>query len=623
MVLATLTVVLATSVGRSSSEIDERWVLVSDIEGVTDDGLLVGAVRSALSELASGGRINEVPRDRIDSVLRLMRKPPDTPIDVTIGRELSLRDGAVDALVTLRIERVGSAHRVGLMILEPHDAVVATFSAEAADRHELLREVREQVVRMRQTLLDRPSESDRPSLPKLTTKSLDALGLYSAAVVLMDQVPMKPRPAYSLLVDAIDKDPEFASAHILAAWALRNAGRGRDEFLPHAERAFALADSTSGVERYYILGGYHQLRNEVEQAITAYEALRRLEPVQPLYYWALGNLGRLYREMGQYAAASEVRLRQVEMRPRQFWGAFSLAEALFLKGDFEGARDYAAHAADLASKMDAGELRRNKLWLQILPACEAWLQNDVPRAVRLASELDSDWSHRPVAERDALALGLGYVYLTLGHLDRAELTFRRLPRGEWRDYHLALVRSHYGVSLTVIDHTRAVAKLGRASGFPLGLPALDSRLLPLLGDFLTRSDADLEDPDILLIRGQVGLVKGLLDQAIPLLERSIRLRDDPFAPAALVARESLAEAWIRKGDLLEAVRILAEASQHRTRSCLWPAAGGHLWLRIRARLAHLQRQLGREQEAQVIEAELSRLLESADARHPLRERSIG
>ena len=151
--------------------------------------------------------------------------------------------------------------------------------------------VRRQVAEIQRVLDERLTHDQRrPEVAKVTTASFRALQLYDQAVGLMDHVPIKTEPAFALLTEAVKLDPDFASAHILAAWALRNAGRSKEAFLPHAERAFALVDTTTNAERYFILGSYYQLKLDVEKAVSAYEALLRLNPE---HYWALGNLGRL------------------------------------------------------------------------------------------------------------------------------------------------------------------------------------------------------------------------------------------------------------------------------------------------------------------------------------------
>ena len=63
-------------------------------------------------------------------MLRLMKKPAGTTIDAAVGREISLRDGAIDAFVTGTVDRAGAAYVATLRILTPSNAnVLSTFTA--------------------------------------------------------------------------------------------------------------------------------------------------------------------------------------------------------------------------------------------------------------------------------------------------------------------------------------------------------------------------------------------------------------------------------------------------------------------------------------------------------------
>lgn len=588
--------------------------LITEFDNLTREPALVSLLQNALQEQLSASRLaNIVPADQIAETLQLMKKPANTPIDASIGREICLRDGGIDGFLTGVVDKNGSSYIATVRILTPPNAnLVATFTVRARSHSQLLDAVRREVGRVLRAVDEQLAHNrPQPEMSKVTTASLHALDLYRAAVELMDQVPVKADPAFALLTEAVRVDPDFASAHILAAWALHNGGRSKEEFLPHAERAFKLVDTTTAAERYFILGSYYQLKLDIDMAVSAYEALLRLNP---RHYWALGNLGRLRRAMGQHAAATELRARQVDIRPRQFWGPYRMAESLLLGGDLEGVKRFAASAVSLVSQLDSGELRSRRSWFDILPACEAWLRNDVTESARIAQNLEATLSQRADADRNALTTSLGYWYLALGQRRASERMFLRLPDTEGRAYHLTVLASFYGESDRVRKYMAAFAGSMDPSFFMLGLPTGDARVLPIAEELVNHWEKKIDEPDMKLVQGQIALMKGHAQKARTLLEESIAVREDRSGAAALSASVGVAAAWTSSGDRQQAIHVLEEASQNRFRSCLWPTASAHVWLGIRGELAHLYRKVGRESEAQVIEEQLRNLLKSADYR---------
>jgi tetratricopeptide (TPR) repeat protein len=600
-----------------SSHGEPHRILLAEFNNHTDDPGLATRLRDTFQEQLGIDRFaNVVPADQIAGYLRLMRKPAGAPIDAAIAREVSLRDGAIDAFVIGAVDRIESRYVASFRVLTPAEAVVvASFSARAATPAELLDEVRREITSL-QLRLDAamPHEPALSPLPRVTTASLRALELYAEAAKLMDHVPIKTGPAFELLREAVRIDPDFASAHILAAWSLRNAGQPQALQLPHAERAFELADTTSDAERYFILGSYYQLTLEVDKAIAAFEALLRLDPT---HYWALGNLGRLYRAVGRNDAASELRARQVAIRPQHFWGNFRLAESLFLQGDLKGSEEYAVRAASQISDRDPGDLQSRRSWLEILPACKAWLRDDVGEALRIVDDLESTLTERHGADRDAMSTALGYMYLALGRRQAADRTFRRLPQSADRLYHLAVLGSHFGDEEPVRQYFQAQPDPTRAAASFHGFPTLDGRWSPPTSGLLDRWTKSLDAADASLASGQVALMQGRTAEARRLLQESIDLREDRSGTPALLALVGIAQALRLSGDVPQAIHTLEEASRNRYPSCLWPTASAHLWVQLRTALGQLYRQVDRHADAIEVETQLRTLLAVADDDHPV------
>ena len=99
---------------------ERDWVLIADFENRTGEAVLDGVLEYALErEISNSTFVNVVPRERINDTLQLMRKPLDTRIDRTLGREICLRDGGIKALLTGRVEKLDSTYLLSVQVVDP------------------------------------------------------------------------------------------------------------------------------------------------------------------------------------------------------------------------------------------------------------------------------------------------------------------------------------------------------------------------------------------------------------------------------------------------------------------------------------------------------------------------
>ena len=272
---------------------EREWVLIADFDNTTGEPIFDSTLEVALKEeLTGAGRITMVSRQRIEDTLRLMRRPLDATLDAATALEICLRDGQIRVLVRGGVEKLGPSYVLRVELVDPASGVtVAGLSEEAAGQSEVLPAARRLASWARETLHEELSkfsvipESER--LAKVTTSSLRALGLFMEAGGESGQAQREsrggPRWLPDLYKEAIAEDPEFASAYIWYAWALRNtrtvpARAAPQDHIPYAERAFELADTTSELEKHWIRGSYHETVGEFDEAVAAYEVLLRLDP---------------------------------------------------------------------------------------------------------------------------------------------------------------------------------------------------------------------------------------------------------------------------------------------------------------------------------------------------------
>jgi len=181
--------------------------------------------------------VNTVSRERIEDTLGLMRKPKDSLIDSSLGREICLRDVGIHAMLRGSIEKLDAGYIFNLEVLDPEtNQSLAASSWEAGDQEQILDVVHESSEWVRTQLGDKwVSSGEYPSrlrrfidpitgdetweqlpltkegMERVTTRSLEALQLYTEGVKAYQEQANKKK-AELLFRKAVAQDPEFASA---------------------------------------------------------------------------------------------------------------------------------------------------------------------------------------------------------------------------------------------------------------------------------------------------------------------------------------------------------------------------------------------------------------------------
>jgi len=639
---------------------EERdWVLIAAFENRTGETLFDGTLEAALgSELSNSRFVNVVPGERIADTLRLMRKPADATVDAALGREISLRDGGIRALITGRVEKLDDTYLLSAALVDPADGVtVASFSEEAEGQKEVVPAVRRLSSRVREALgealpLIRESEM---SLAKVTTPSLRALQLYTQGYTMRHSAAGSAT-AEELMRQAISEDPEFASAYIYLAWTIHNQGQRRpnwdehlqpstwkEELLPYAQRAFELADQTSERERYFIRANYFSMTDQPKKMVANYEALLQLDAD---HFWANDNLYDYYwsnvnqtfiLDRTSIDAAYPYAMRAAELRPNNFETTARAGIFLAILMNRPGeAEPYLQRAADLA-ETDPWASPGTVAWVRLYPAHRRWIEGDLDGVLNEVDRWQETLRSSSGWSRTFLAEEMGKFYTALGMLEAAEevLLLIDYPALDRRDSRLDEVEYYRTVeeegvasylrqgpevptNLTQGDGARRLARAGLLSEARDELASFQARrsrqeIIP----YRMRDDIIAVN----LTRGEIALAEGDAEEAISLLQEGVvRLRNSGSS-AYFRGSESLANAWEQQGNPDRALQILEDASQQKNRA--YPAsitshgfprresAKLH-WMRVRLRLAQLYLKLDRETEAREIAAELRALLRYAD-----------
>ena len=620
-------------------------VLITRFENLTGETLYDGTLRLALErELSNSSVVRVTSPERVEDALRLMKRPVDTVVDASVGREVALRDGGIRVILTGHIEKFGPTYVLTVQLLDPQDGrVLASVSEDARDESAIFAAVRRQASRVRATLgealpLIRASER---RLEKVTTPSLRALQLYSRGYARYREEQRLPGPgphnhavSAEFFRQAIADDPEFASAYNMLGWSVRF--QDDEEALRYWARAVELSPSTTERDRLFIEGVYYDQTGQLEKAVAKYEALLRLHPD---HFYAANNLTITYRELG-LALPTELMVRGADSRPNNHELQIRAARLLRGTGQLDRATVYFERAADLRPTnlretitlvrhfLETGDVAAAEPYIEraralasaegadprfpgasFLKVDAAWVGGDAEQALAALNEVVASGPPQTREARDSWLFQASLRYQALGMLDAAHDVAVEID-ADSRYVRLAFVAWARDDRQAARDHLRRCPPsptflfwLARAGAPDEAREALEAWKTGPDLSFGQRAG------ELKTVRGELARLEGRLGEAIPLLEEGLaEIRKNGLF---YLGSDSLALAWLAQGEPSRAARVLDEAAQ-----AVPPVLGaGSFWLRLELRRVQVYRQLGRVEEAEQIEAGLRTLLAHADPDH--------
>ena len=595
-------------------------VLVTNLDNRTGELLFNGTIESALErELSNSRFVNVLSHERITDILKLMKKPPDSKIDATVGREICLRDRGVRAMLAGRVEKLGKTYVMSVSLVDPAtDRTVAVTTEEAANQESIWPAIRRLSNWVRETLgeeLPRIRQTSE-ALEKVTTPSLRALQLYTQAMPLVNQ--LENGAAEQILRQAVSEDPEFASAYIMLAHMIRNQGKPIAEWGPPSQRAFDLAGRTSERERYFIEGSYYSMRRQYDKAIPIYEALIHQYPDD---FWGRNNVAWAYFYVGRWQDHASQLAQAAELRPYDL-RINRLAAWNLLETNMSKARLFVQRGASVITPELVLTHPYETAWIQLFNVHDLLVQGDIESAVKELDLCTRKVDSSEGKERDAFALNCGSHYLSLGKLKAAEELYQRVKTHELAHVFFSELFYAAGDKEKLTLHLRKQLK-NKSIILDEVLFLVRAGLINEAERLLAEERAKNKQPDIPadltfnVLEGEIALSRGRINDAILVLQKalpSIRWTNSAFF---YLASESLADALERQGHREMALQVLKRASEARAISYDNMSSSGAYWLRVEWRLAQLCRKLGLIADAQKIEGELFRTLAYADPDHPI------
>lgn len=596
--------------------VDEpSFVIVADWTNRTGEEVFDGVVEAVLArELANSGSFRIAPRPRIDDALRLMQRPVDSAVDRDTAREIAVRDEGIGAVLTGTAEKLGSQYVFSAEIVAPETgATTASLGAVARGEDEVLRSLARLARDVRRSLGETLDGLEPPPAryARVTTPSLEAFRLYTKA----DQLMMRGGDrtiAGELLREAIREDPGFASAYTHLAWCVQDQG----ERLALSSRALELADRASPAERYFIEGSDHIFHREFESAIMSHIAILQFDP---LHWWALNNLVYMqawnaWDESAPPELATWLR-QMITLQPDSPEATYQAAMRSLRENRLEDAARY----SETTRRLAAGLIGSNRFRYEHLPLHVDWMRGDV-ESVLAQVRREAPLVTGPPTGDLALEAHVGWL-LTLGRESEALAAIDGARDPEAYRFYRGLASALRGDALAAVSDfstgfwpnpTREgirAASLAAAGRVDLARAAIQDLIDSVAGDqragvAYQRSYAGVAEGALALSQGQVGQTIATLDALTTEWERDapgISESDPVFHRGAL----SLAEAWRLAGRPERALMILEKRRARRIATHQW---GRLSWMMDQVALVRLYRQVGRQEEAVALEAEVRDLL---------------
>jgi len=305
---------------------DKDTIVLADFANSTGDAIFDDSLKTALiASLRQSPFLNLLSDDRVGATLKLMTRPPDTPLTPEVTREVCQRAHS-KAYIAGSIATLGNEYVLGLKAVNCQSGdTLALQQVTAASKEKVLDALGKGASKLRGELGESLATVQKFDVPleQATTSSLEALKAYS-------------RGDYQR---AIELDPNFALGCWMAGFMSMQDER-KSEYLT---RAFKLREHASQREKLTIEGSYYsEITGELNKAERALrevvETYPRLEEFKIMGPSPHVMLGFVYMYQGRYEEAEEVTRQSLRFVPHHPFPYFALSTELLALQRFDEAR---------------------------------------------------------------------------------------------------------------------------------------------------------------------------------------------------------------------------------------------------------------------------------------------
>jgi tetratricopeptide (TPR) repeat protein len=373
-------------------------IVVADFANSTGDPVFDGTLRQGLSvQLEQTPFLQLVSNDRVRQTLRLMEKPPDTPLQRDVAREVCERVNA-KAEIEGSIAALDNQYVLGLNAVNCHTGETLAQEQVTADgKTKVLAALSGAASELRSKLGESSAsleEFDAP-LEQVTTPSLEALQAWTLGTqaLLKGAFPT----AIAFYQRAVDIDPNFAMAYTNLGLTQRFVGEyGRA--IENTEKGYALRDRASEREKLATSANYNvDVTGDMDKAAQVCEQWAKIFPRDSAAFIGL-NASSLFagRQDEMLSAAREM----LRLDPTAY-AYQSVSGSYVVLGRFDEARATIQQAE--ASHVDGLQYRGWPYYVM------AFMQNDPAGMAKWSARL------RPSLADETLSYTAAYG----GHLSRA------------------------------------------------------------------------------------------------------------------------------------------------------------------------------------------------------------
>ena len=388
-----------------------------------------------------------------------MRRNGEDVSQMQTALEVARRAGDIAAVVAGELHRTPHEYLLTLLAVSAVDnRVLRTAVAGGMDQSVLLAATEREAALVREVMEQLAPEPLDP-LPPVTTSSLTALRFFAQGVAVADSILSAQAGGWpkslELFRSALEEDPEFAMAQVWLAMGMKFAEetelsyRGGTRappihFRQHALESLALADRgfVSERERLFIQGVATMLLERPDEAIAAFETLLSTDS----RFFELRTrslLASIYATEARWPERRAQVLRLAQLVPNDVDVNVAAAEELILQdgGNVRGASVFVERARQhiVPEVAQRENTCWSVAWLEHLPVYESWVGGDTADAAMKLRALASQLNSRVAADRDAMATGTGYLWLTLGRVADARKAFEAVGHVGQRERNLALL----------------------------------------------------------------------------------------------------------------------------------------------------------------------------------------